>query len=417
MLIEAGGGSGGRKPSHKPKPRPSHGGGGGSSGGHPSHGNIPLPDWHPSRPAPAPRQESPRTWMGARLNPKPPDIPDTTFGATAIERAYRPPVDVRAQEEEAQRKAKLAMQRTRNLRVEALDELKADEPSTARGPKVDQMTWHEYNMLTPTQRAAVDFNTMLVRAVKKDLSHQGEYEDRTATQERRYEKATEKMFGSGDRGSDTYAPETLAVLKQINFHDNAADLDDFLNLKMAITDEDLKKIHLPVDTALNIPQFNDTVPQTQVQAVKRNLADNTAELEAKLADGNRMMASVMSIADRERNFILNQLGGTANTGKPAIGYQPPKYVPGSNEPADLNTYFIEAFARLSDSKEPAGQTLGRVREALHPDEYKLFTEYANDRSTNAMQFGQPLEDIPGVKYRTPQEFRKIMGLGRGLRNE
>lgn len=409
-----------------------------------------LKQWYPhgvshEAPAPAPRPASnngnARTQWGAALNfNQPHDQPQKYWQPPAaqqggvdehsgegpdsmwtqvFQQAYRPK-DARADRERAELKAKRGLEGDRHVRETELE-------SGPIKPKVQRMTWHEYNLLTPRERAAVDFNTMLVKAVRKDIASQDEYSP-GPREAKQYEGLIKNAFGSEDRASDKYfAPETMSLLKSINFHDTASDLDDFLNLRVAITDRDLENLQFPArnDTlkgALsNIATDAQSTPTEEVSQVQGQLAVNTQRLEQKLADGNKMLRSMPTLAARERNFILKKLGGTPNTGKAPLGYQTVNYVNGPNgpEPGDMNTYFIDAFDKLAGNTTDGttkGQILGGVRETLesHGMDYEDFLNYANDRSANARQFGQQLGDVHGVKYHTAEDFRKELGFGPGV---
>ena len=49
---------------------------------------------------------------------------------------------------------------------------------------------------------------------------------------------------------------------------------------------------------------------------------------------------------------------------------------------------------------------------LSPDEYKAFLTYADNRSMQAARYGQNLGDTEGVTYRSPEEFRTLLGLNK-----
>lgn len=405
-------GATGRKP--KPRPKPSGGGGGGGGGSH-------LPSW----PSSSQNNGNAPSQYGVKLNYarqhdepqkfyEPAPAQQGTDGnqwAEVIQQVFRPQ-DVRAEKDRAERKVREELQADRSERAATLDTAGSGKP------KVERMTWHEYNLLTPRQRAAVDFNTMLVRAVRKDIASQDEYEP-GPDQSKRYQASLVKAFGEKGRGSDTtYAPETMSLLKQIDFHDVDSDLDDFLKLRTAITAKDLRGW----DNTPDVPGLGAAgglrTEQQEVQTVKENLAANTQELEQKLANGNAMIHSLPTLAAQERSFIAKAFGGTANTGKTPLGYQPPKFVPGTHEPADMNTYFIQAFEQLAGNARAGtskGEILGAAREVMdsHGVPFDEFLGYLNDRSNTAQQFGQDLGDVRGAKYRSPQEFRRMLGMGEG----
>mgnify|MGYP000370241441 CR=1 FL=1 len=119
--------------------------------------------------------------------------------------------------DEAQAKLDAAL---RARRVEAL-KVPGEEPAPEGSkPKpgniakqTEPMTWEDYNALTPLRRSAVDYNTSLTRAVRRDRQMQDEYSPGDQQREA-YDKTVARLFGE-DGGSDWYAPETVALLQQI----------------------------------------------------------------------------------------------------------------------------------------------------------------------------------------------------------
>ena len=423
------GGSTGAKP--KPKPKRSSGGGGGGGGGgwHPDPSTPGrLRDWNaqkaqgPERPgwgAPEPKQESKPWYTGMTAQ----DFMKGTSPqhAPQVEGLYKPQQDARKAKEAAERKA------IHNARLQRIEAMRDPGGEGEGAPKVERMTWAEYNALTPQERAAIDFNTMLVRAVRKDKKLQDKYV--VGPDERaKYDKGLEQMFGSKGRGSDDlYAPETMAVLKQINFKDRNADLDDFLSLKVAITDEDLKSIDLP--GSANAPkgkmetQSFNSGNVNKIADVQTKLANKTRHMEQKLVNGNRLIASVQAMTRQERSMIIEELGGQVKEAKPGIGFGPEKWVdqPGG-EPADLNTYFIQAFDQLAGNRAndiSEGEVLGSVREVLSRRGLPMenFIDYVNDRTQVAGQYDLKLGLTKKAPYRTPRGLRRRVGLGRGPTNE
>jgi hypothetical protein len=283
--------------------------------------------------------------------------------------------------------------------------------------KVQRMTWEEYNKLTPTQRAAIDFNTMLVRAVRKDLENAETYEP-NPDQRKVYDRTAEKMFGSEDRTSETYAPETLAVLKQINYKDTAGDLDDFLGLRAAITAKDLKNLPLLQSTSPDAVRSSDlTSGELEATTLKYGLATSTQAMEQKLAEGVQLLANMPRTAAHERRGEVGRLGGILEKENPQLGFAPGKYSE-TGAPVDVNTYFQEAFAKLSaeDTSQKTADLLGRIESDLSPDEFMAFKSYADIRTNNAQRFGVDLGEQAGIKYRSPEEYRDLLGLGEGTPN-
>ena len=323
---------------------------------------------------------------------------------------------VASQQAEAEAKAEPKFERAQRARAIGAD---IQGPTNPRHPQgvgvgdVEPMTWEKYNALSPEQRAAVDFNTMLVRAVRKDTSHQDTY-DPSKQEKAQYQADVDKMFGDG-LGSDLYAPETMAVLRQISFSDKYADLDDFLKLNAAITAKDLKGIGTPPAEGVLSPGsgFNDALNNGGYERADlvQALANQTAAMQEALVKGHAMLQSVNATAKEDRYQDVRLMGGNAQHAKAGLGYQPPVY-DASGVPQDLNTYFQDAFEKLANraNNKDSQDILGAVRQALHPDELQAFMSYVDSRTSNAERFGQPLGEADGVKYRTPEQFRQLLGL-------
>jgi hypothetical protein len=108
---------------------------------------------------------------------------------------------------------------------------------TADGTK--ELTWDEYDALSPKQRAAVDANTLLVNAIHADKSAGAQA---ASQKDSSYTSDLDSLFGSNG-GSDLYAPETVKVLKQLGLGDTReGDLDNYLNQSALLTQDELGAI-------------------------------------------------------------------------------------------------------------------------------------------------------------------------------
>lgn len=275
---------------------------------------------------------------------------------------------------------------------------------------VDRLTPEEYNALSARQRAAVDFNTMLATAVKKDLRRQDtKYADVGEQQKATYDKSVEKMFG--ENGSDLYAPETMAVLRQLKISDPTDDLDDYLNLKVAITEDDLKNITEKQPVPNYVIEGRAPQEDRGKLAVVEGLVDKTQQLQESLAKGRQMLQSFQATAASERAEDLGFLGGSSPlASRPSLGYQPAKFTE-SGAPADLNTYFRRAFEDLSNEKNPDREkVLDALQVDLHPDELQAFMDYATTRARNSRQYGASMGEDPSGEYARPKEIRALLGL-------
>ena len=292
----------------------------------------------------------------------------------------------------------------------------------APGPEsVGTMTWAQYNALTPEQRNAVDFNTLLLHAVRKDRKMADTY-DPSTEQQSAYDATLKQIFGDSDRGAKTYAPETVALLKRLGLKDKNADLNDFLSLKMAITDEDLQLLPETSGIEAISGQPPSGAGTTQAQGglgpygkqlqLKQSVASATGEMEAALAKGNQMLAGITGSVTQANNPTVKQLGGQP-TELNALGYLQPKWITnpdGTREPADLNTYFQDAFDKIASrsNAKDADEILATMKKYRTPQEFAAFVNYANARTNNAARFGTALGR---GDYSDAEKVRRLLGLG------
>lgn len=292
-----------------------------------------------------------------------------------------------------------------------------DQPST----DFNELTTEQYNKLSERERAAVDYNTMLYQAVQKDLKNQSEYDSQISEDARgRYQAATSELFGN-DRGSDQYAPETVALLKQLELNDPVADLDDFLNLRAVVTDEDLNLLKAQVGQRAELPLpmggsvLSDTVNLARAGTANPNdpsrydyvddLASKAERLTETLARGNALLQNISSSAQSanvwRRDFDLQD---DEDAEEPMLGF-------GTGETDDA---FRQAYDVLSDrGRELApGEAQRLLAESFPGENLDAFFRFADIRSQNSERYGQPMGETEGVRYRTPEEFRELLGLDR-----
>jgi hypothetical protein len=306
----------------------------------------------------------------------------------------------------------------RSQRIEALGaEIQGPRrPGEARkefresAEKVDPLTQEEYDAMLPKQRAAVDFNTMLVSAVRRDIRLQDEY-DPNKEQTSTYEKSVEKVLGEGN-GSDLYAPETMALLRQIDFHDTAADLDDFLSLDTAITARDIKNLKTEPGPTVREATLNP-VEQDRYQLTE-NLATSTQLIEEELSRGEVIIQDIQTLLAQDKLTDVTQyLGGLARKDRPAgVGYDTASQyamTDASGNPT-LNANFIEAFDTLAARGSDSDEVLGYLKGLYSPKDFNAFMGYVDNRSKQAERYGLPLSENPDFKFPDPAEFRVQLGL-------
>lgn len=295
------------------------------------------------------------------------------------------------------------------LRGQRMEGLGLNDPNPAPNrDRVDTLTAEQYQALGPRQQQAIDFNTQLVQAVRRDRKLQDtKYLSATEEQRAKYEDLQKQMFGS-DRGSELYAPETLALLKSIGFSDDSADLDDFLSLRAAIHAKDVKALAGPEPTITDA--MHPTDPAVQVDSPEQDrlnlstmLAAKTGQLEATLAKGQQLLQSVAATTTSARNPLVTSLGGQA---------APVPEAPGFGRDAD--TYYAQAFDLLANTKSDPKEVLARMNQDLG-ENFGTALDYIATRLNNAERFGLTLGSDETETYRTPEQLRKAAGLQEGGR--
>jgi hypothetical protein len=276
--------------------------------------------------------------------------------------------------------------------------------------QVDVLSWKEYRNLSPLQKDAVDFNTDLVAAVRKDKKLQDTYnpdKDDKAV----YAEAIDKVFPGATTDSDTYAPETLALLQQIGYSDDLTDIDDFLYLDAAIKDKDLKNL-LPQGDGpnqassdrLGRPSGGGNTYENPLEGDRVGHAERLAigyqNVQSTLEKGNALLRSLdVDFMAEAREDKVMLLGGAPTTEATLPGYGGAK----------LDQYFQDAFSMLTGKQYDPQITFGHLQMDLSEDQRMAFMDYAKSRLAGA------IEESGGAKehsadYRSPKAIAKLLGL-------
>lgn len=290
-------------------------------------------------------------------------------------------------------------QQRRDQRVKALD-LHPGKPTTPIRKQVERMSQADYDALSPLQRSAVDFNTSLVRAVRHDRKRQDQYKP-SPDELQAYDAALIDIFKDNVSGSDaTYAPETVALLKQIGYTDENANLEDFLGLNASIHANDLGGLNT---LDLSAGSKETASPEIDRANLVHDLASSTQHMEATLAKGTELLQTMTATAKLDRADEIQLFGGTPDAPKVAVGY--------GNK--DIDAYFQQAFDLLANKETDRNQIFTALNTDLLPEEVTKFMAYADTRSRNAAGYGLDLGQTEGTRYRTAAEFRKLLDLPGG----
>lgn len=287
-----------------------------------------------------------------------------------------------------------------------------------RARRTREMTWERYNALSDIQRAAIDFNTMLVEARNKDL--RTDYETPTADEQKKYDETVERIFGA-DGGSETFAPETVAALESIDLVAKGQDLDDFLGLKVAITPKDLKALGKPVEapdlsdptplfTGLTTDQSQQVDQRTETLQLQERLAARTAAMTRQMAEANQMLQNFRASASAARDPLALSFGGTENDLPASPGFGPSDPTGNMN----LDDFIRQQFTLLTQKNvDPenvfADITNASSKSSAPEKERRAFVRYVDDMTRNIGEYDIRLGGN-AKRFRSMDEVRRLVGL-------
>lgn len=243
--------------------------------------------------------------------------------------------------------------------------------------KTRLLTDDEYKALTPGQQAGVDFNTLLTRAVQEDLA---------AAKTNKLQAPT--SWGTmGDPSvaaqNTKYAPRTMKLLTSIGYQDPETSLDDFLQLKTAVQDNELALLDQG-----DISYVDPKVAGSYRDEFQRTLTQQFEKAFKKGSSVNTMMA--------QRSDLL---------GLPQV----PGFGSGPEDIKFQQGFDLMARAGSYDNQE---QVRSILQQSLGTkDQFARFLQYVDARSKQAELKNQPLGMSDGATYYDAAEFRKIYGLG------
>ena len=178
--------------------------------------------------------------------------------------------------------------------------LKKDPDRGMKGtPRV--LTDEEYQALTPTERAVVDFNSALAQAVDADRKEglkKGEGSEG-------YKTDVGDLFGEKET---RYAPRTVALLKELDIDVGEQTLDDFLDLRAGIQDHELEKFGGAIGyeareggrfggKELDLPVEKDVIPTEHTEPY-------SFEMEATNVMKSRLAQEIAEGLDFRRDIML-----------------------------------------------------------------------------------------------------------------
>lgn len=460
MLADAGGG--GKSPAKKSK-----GGGLGAAAGAVGAGKTDTtPDWMREQSKPGGKSSTPvLDILAAAATPKISDplfdplkqIQDELGMKTG---ALTPAADL-AKEENP--KADPKVDSTWKNHFTPPDLAEGLKPRTVTGQvKAKPLTRETYLDLPAEIRAAVDFNTMVHEARSADRGQRREGSgpevqrgtttgtvmgpggvplatgpsSTTETLPDGYGDVFEKVFGqrpsrlaaAGGEKMDTpklapISPEVLAVLDQIGYATkDPEEMREFLSLRNGISQNDIDN-YLKDDEQPTVPQLfpglGAPLKNDREQFVEK-IVGLTTDLQDKLAKGDQLVADFQTSALKAREDGRLTAGADVKPVEVPFGFGDKRQIDTKNLPGfKIDEAFQQTFTHLLQQNDPAevAATMARFDDFLKTEglDPESFPAYVAARLDNADRFEQPLgsgKKDDTFEYRTPDEYRELLGLTR-----
>lgn len=248
-----------------------------------------------------------------------------------------------------------------------------------------EMSVDAYLTLTPRQRAVVDANTALITASKEDNDSWAKKPDAGQWDEN-YRDQVKQAFGETG-GSDTYAPRTMAVLKDLGLDLNGKDLDQYLNHSALVTADDLNSLAPGATAAQDNPRQQNAVAFAEKAS---------ARLSQTLAAGQTLLDSIRTGTETGK-----ELFGAPATADP-VGFTD------SPRDEDLRKAF-DVFSQVRSQEDLTPERVSSVYAELQQNHNVTPNEVAKyfDTRLQASEYGDGALAPRGtnVEYLSPADFR------------
>jgi hypothetical protein len=221
------------------------------------------------------------------------------------------------------------------------------------------LTWEAYEDLSKGQRAAIDFNTLLVDAREDDLRKKINLHGVKRTD---YDKRVTDMFGAAG-GSDTVATHTVDLLSKLDMKVVGQDLDEYLSLERSIDTTELKDFKFSKDDIQTLDTLaNGPTSQTPEQAFAAvRTPENLAAVDTEGVKNAQTMIQKALQTPGATTYDFNTLVNGPDEGLPPMGFGTTDTKWKDPTDANKNQWFQDSLAALSaadptqvNSRIPAG---------------------------------------------------------------
>jgi hypothetical protein len=252
------------------------------------------------------------------------------------------------------------------------------------------LSWEAYDKLSSDQKAAVDFNTLLVEARQADLQFPKSY---TEGAKKQYDMDVKSIFGEAG-GSETIGYNTVALLKKIDFKAVGQDLDEFLSLERGISADELKDFKFSEKDLMGLASFNvgQTVAPDQYEIVRSS--KNMGAVDT---------AAIQSALNAYKSTITTKSPNSWDI-KAALGLRS-EFFPGETPAGNdmnrlLDANLDQAYEMLRANPNEAGMAAifkDFETRAWTPEEQQALWTFLDERTQRDIQY---LDDAAAAQVRT-----------------
>jgi hypothetical protein len=273
------------------------------------------------------------------------------------------------------------------------------------------LNWKTYEKLSDDQKAAIDFNTLLVEAREEDLDEKIKLSGEKLT---KYDETVKKIFGEG-RGSTVTAVNTVDLLSDLDMDIVGQDLDEYLSLERAFDTEELgdfKFSNRDVQTLESLATGGEQTPEqtSQIYAQVRNPENMAAVDSAGVEQAHKMIETKLQDPKADTyDFESLMYGKAKDTQAPPSAFSDISKSWDKEQVAEFDDWAQWAWGEVSAEKPQftMGQIMGDL-DALtqgSPEARQTWLNFIQNRVDMAGQYGSPEETAAAEK------IAKYAGLG------
>lgn len=261
------------------------------------------------------------------------------------------------------------------------------------------LTWEAYDALSSDQKAAVDFNTLLIPAREEDL---GKSQFLNEADRATYDAKVTELFGEGG-GSDVLAPATVDLLSQLDMNFVGQDLDEYLSLDRGISSTELMDFKFSDKDAKTLGELADGAAGPTYEEVRA--PENIAAIDtAAIQKGQQLIKTALANPEAlTYDFNSLMFGPSAEiqlAGQPPIGFGTETTQWSNPDEAALNSWYQKGLSTLGAADptqfgvpagaDPMSYLLADMEQnGGGPEDQQKFLDYIANQVSLIGQYGTP----------------------------